>query len=110
MDMELRHLRYFLAVAEELNFTRAARRRHIAQPPLNQQIKALEAELGVTLIDRSAYRIRLTHAGRASAAEVTRLLGDVRNAVLIATRAARTAVGQVRVGFPESASFNPLVT
>lgn len=108
--MELRHLRYFLAVAEELNFTRAARRLHIAQPPLTQQIKALEAELGVTLIDRSAYRIRLTHAGRAFATEVTRILGDVRNAVLIAKRAARTAVGQVRVGFTESASFNPLVT
>jgi DNA-binding transcriptional LysR family regulator len=110
MEMELRHLRYFLAVAEELNFTRAARRLHIAQPPLTQQIKALEAELGVTLIDRSAYRICLTQAGRAFAAEVTRILGDVRNAALIAKRAARSSVGQVRVGFTESASFNPLVT
>jgi DNA-binding transcriptional LysR family regulator len=108
--MELRHLRYFLAVAEELNFTRAARRLHIAQPPLTQQIKALEAELGVTLIDRSSYRIRLTGAGRAFAAEVTRILGEVRNAALIAKRAARSTVGQVRVGFTESASFNPLVT
>lgn len=108
--MELRHLRYFLAVAEELNFTRAARRLHIAQPPLTQQIKALEAELGVTLVDRSAYRIRLTDAGRAFAAEVRRILGDVRNAVLIAKRAARSGAGQVRVGFTESASFNPLVT
>jgi len=108
--MELRHLRYFLAVAEELNFTRAARRLHIAQPPLTQQIKALEAELGVTLIDRSSYRIELTPAGRAFAAEVGRILGDVRNAVLVAKRAARAGVGQVRVGFTESASFNPLVT
>lgn len=108
--MELRHLRYFLAVAEELNFTRAARRLHIAQPPLTQQIKALEVELGIALIDRSAYRIRLTPAGRAFAAEVTRILGDVRNAVLIAKRAARSSTGQVRVGFTESASFNPLVT
>jgi len=108
--MELRHLRYFLAVAEELNFTRAARRLHIAQPPLTQQIKALEAELGVTLFDRSAYRIGLTDAGRAFAAEVARILGDVRNAVLIAKRAARGGAGQVRVGFTESASFNPLVT
>lgn len=108
--MELRHLRYFLAVAEELNFTRAARRLHIAQPPLTQQIKALEAEIGVTLIDRSAYRIELTDAGRAFAAEVSRILGDVRNAVLVAKRAARSAAGQVRVGFTASASFNPLVT
>src|SRR5581483_3049385 len=110
IEMELRHLRYFLAVAEELNFTRAAQRLHIAQPPLTQQIKALEAELGVALIDRSAYRIRLTQAGRVFAAEVTRILGDVRNAVLIAKRAARSSTGQVRVGFTESASFNPLVT
>jgi DNA-binding transcriptional LysR family regulator len=109
MEMELRHLRYFLAVAEELNFTRAARRLHIAQPPLTQQIKALEAEMGVTLIDRSAYRIELTDAGRAFAAEVARILGDVRNAVLVAKRAARSAAGQVRVGFTASASFNPLV-
>jgi DNA-binding transcriptional LysR family regulator len=108
--MELRHLRYFLAVAEELNFTRAARRLHIAQPPLTQQIKALEAEMGVTLIDRSAYRIVLTDAGRAFAAEAQRILGDVRNAVLVAKRAARSAAGQVRVGFTASASFNPLVT
>jgi DNA-binding transcriptional LysR family regulator len=108
--MELRHLRYFLAVAQELNFTRAAQRLHIAQPPLTQQIKALEAEIGVTLFDRSAYRIELTDAGRAFAAEVARILGDVRNAVLIAKRAARSSAGQVRVGFTESASFNPLVT
>jgi DNA-binding transcriptional LysR family regulator len=108
--VELRHLRYFLAVAQELNFTRAARRLNIAQPPLTQQIRALEAELGVTLFDRSGYRIGLTDAGRAFAAEVARILGEVRNAVLIAKRAARAAVGQVRVGFTESASFNPLVT
>jgi DNA-binding transcriptional LysR family regulator len=110
IEMELRHLRYFLAVAEELNFTRAAKRLHIAQPPLTQQIKALEAELGVTLFDRSTYRIELTEAGRVFAADVARILGEVRSAVLGARRAARGGVGQVRVGFTESASFNPLVT
>jgi DNA-binding transcriptional LysR family regulator len=107
--MELRHLRYFLAVAEELNFTRAARRLNIAQPPLTQQIKALEAEIGVALIDRSAYRIELTRAGTVFAAEVARILGEVRNAVLLAKRSARGSVERVRVGFTESASFNPLV-
>ena len=107
--MELRHLRYFLAVAEELNFTRAARRLNIAQPPLTQQIKALEAELGVMLFDRSTYRIELTAAGKLFAAEVARILNDVQDAVLLTQRAARGVVGQMRVGFTESASFNPVV-
>ncbi|MFO7305435.1 MAG: LysR family transcriptional regulator [Gammaproteobacteria bacterium] len=107
--MELRHLRYFLAVAEERNFTRAAKRLHIAQPPLTQQIKALERELGVTLFDRSGYRVELTEAGRLFATEVSRILGDIRRAVLLAQRAARGMTGEVRVGFTESASFNPLV-
>jgi DNA-binding transcriptional LysR family regulator len=108
--MELRHLRYFLAVAEELNFTRAAKRLNIAQPPLTQQIKALEAEIGVTLFDRTGYRVELTDAGRSFVPQVARILADVRNAVLIAKRAAAGEVGHVRVGFTESASFNPLVT
>jgi DNA-binding transcriptional LysR family regulator len=108
--MELRHLKYFLAVAEELNFTRAARRLHMAQPPLTQQIKALEAEIGVALFDRSRYRIALTEGGKVFADDVARILGEVRLAVLAAQRAARGVVGQLRVGFTESASFNPLVT
>ncbi len=108
--MELRHLRYFLAVAEELNITRAARRLNISQPPLTQQIKALEAELGVALIDRSGYRIRLTDAGRLFALEAGRILEEVRRAAQMARAAASGASGRVRVGFTESASFNPLVT
>ena len=108
--MELRHLRYFLAVAEELNFTRAAKRLNIAQPPLTQQIKALEAEMGVALFDRTGYRVELTDAGKSFVPQVARILADVRNAVLIAKRAALGDVGHVRVGFTESASFNPLVT
>ncbi len=108
--MELRHLRYFLAVAEELNFTRAARRLNMAQPPLTQQIKALEAEMGVTLFDRSGYRVELTDAGRSFVPQVARILADVRNSVLIAKRAAAGEVGHVRIGFTQSASFNPLVT
>jgi DNA-binding transcriptional LysR family regulator len=110
MVMELRHLRYFLAVAEELNFTRAAQRLGISQPPLTQQVKALEAELGVALLDRSAYRIELTDAGRIFAAEAARILGDARSATQAARRAATGATGRVRVGFTESASFNSLVT
>jgi DNA-binding transcriptional LysR family regulator len=110
MEMELRHLRYFLAVAEELNFTRAAKRLNIAQPPLTQQIKALEAEMGVTLFDRTGYRVELTDAGRSFMPQVSRILADVRNAVTQAKRAALGDVGHVRVGFTESASFNPHVT
>jgi DNA-binding transcriptional LysR family regulator len=110
IEMELRHLRYFLAVAEELNFTRAAKRLNIAQPPLTQQIKALEAEMGVTLFDRTRYRVELTDAGRSFVPQVARILADVRNAVLIAKQAAAGEVGHVRIGFTESASFNPLVT
>lgn len=108
--MELRHLRYFLAVAEELNFTRAAERLGISQPPLTQQVKALETELGVALLDRSAYRIELTDAGRIFAAEAARILGDARSAIQAARRAATGVTGRVRVGFTESASFNSLVT
>jgi DNA-binding transcriptional LysR family regulator len=110
IEMELRHLRYFLAVAEELNFTRAAKRLNIAQPPLTQQIKALEAEMGVTLFDRTGYRVELTDAGRSFVPQVARILADVRNAVLTAKQAAAGEVGHVRIGFTESASFNPLVT
>src|ERR1700749_49747 len=108
--MELRHLRYFLAVAEELNFTRAAKRLNIAQPQLTQQIKALEAEMGVTLFDRTGYRVELTDAGRTFMPQVARILADVRSAVTLAKRAALGDVGHVRVGFTESASFNPRVT
>lgn len=108
--MELRHLRYFLAVAEELNVTRAARRLNMSQPPLTQQIKALEAELGVALIDRSGYRIRLTDAGQLFAREAGRILEEVRRAVQMARTAASGASGRVRVGFTESASFNARVT
>ena len=74
--MELRHLRYFVAVAEELSFTRAAERLHLAQPSLTRQIKDLEEEIGVRLVDRSGKRIGLTEEGKSFLTDTKRLLAD----------------------------------
>ena len=108
--MELRHLRYFRAVAEEAHVTRAAVRLGIAQPPLTQQIKALEAELGVKLFNRVGRRVELTEAGRVFLDEVRAILDRVERAVSLAQQAGRGALGRLHVGFTESASFHPIVT
>src|SRR5262249_31951959 len=97
--VELRHLRYFVAVGEELNFLRAADRLHISQPPLSQQIRDLEIELGVKLFDRSKRQIELTEAGRIFMQEVRLILAHVDRAADLALRASRGQVGQLRVGF-----------
>ncbi|MBR0655768.1 LysR family transcriptional regulator [Plastoroseomonas arctica] len=108
--MELRHLRYFLAVAEELNVTRAALRVGIAQPPLTQQIQALEAELGVALFHRIGRRIELSAAGTVFLAETRAVLDRAAQAVAMARRAGRGEIGKLRIGFTSSASFSPFVT
>jgi DNA-binding transcriptional LysR family regulator len=102
--MELRHLRYFLAVAEELSFTRAAMRLHIAQPALSVQIKRLEDELGVQLLDRSRRAVRLTEAGDVLVGEARRVLAGVDQAVLLVRRTGTGAVGRLTVGFVPSAA------
>ncbi|WP_340649809.1 LysR family transcriptional regulator [Pseudoxanthomonas winnipegensis] len=107
--MELRHLRYFLAVAEEANFTRAAARVGIGQPPLSQQIQALEKELGTPLFVRTPHGAQLTDAGQAFLLEVRRVLVDVERAADSARRAARGESGRLRLGFTASAAFNPVV-
>ncbi|SRR5712691_155377 len=101
--MELRRLRYFLAVAEELSFTRAAARLQMAQPPLSTQIQALEHSLGVTLFDRSRRAIRLTAAGRALVPEARRLLADAEQTVRIVRHADDGTVGRLAVGFVPAA-------
>jgi DNA-binding transcriptional LysR family regulator len=106
--MELRHLRYFLAVAEELHFGRAAARLHVSQPPLSQQVRNLESELGVELFARTRRRVRLTEAGRAFADEARVLLGRLGQAVETARRVAHGETGALAVGFIASATFGVL--
>ena len=102
-----RQLRYFLAVAEELHFGRAAERAGIAQPPLTQQIQKLESLLGCKLFVRGR-KTRLTAAGAALAADATRLLEQAEQAFDSARRAARGEVGQLRVGVPPSVMLTGL--
>ncbi|HTK02005.1 MAG TPA: LysR family transcriptional regulator [Bordetella sp.] len=108
--MELRHLRYFVTVAEELHFTRAARRIGIAQPPLTAQIKALESELGVQLFNRQPGRVSLTLPGQVYLEEARAILEHVKKAALRCQLSAQGMVGRISVGFTESASFRAEVT
>ena len=97
--VELRHLRYFLAVAEELNFSRAAERLHIAQPALSAQIRALEAQLGCELFERTTRKVALTSNGEILLAEAREILSRVDAAVAKLQAAARGERGRLRIGF-----------
>jgi DNA-binding transcriptional LysR family regulator len=107
--MELRHLRYFVTVAEELNFTRAAKRLGMEQPPLSQQIRHLEREVGTALFQRLPRGVALTDAGRAFLADAGAILAQVRQATDNAQRVARGNRGRIRVGMINSAPFHPFV-
>jgi DNA-binding transcriptional LysR family regulator len=109
MHMELRHLRYFVAVAHEGHITRAAEKLRMQQPPLSQQIRALEREIDATLFTRHPRGVSLTAAGRAFLADAEAILSDVEHAKLRARRTARGEVGRIAVGFTTSAPFHPLV-
>jgi DNA-binding transcriptional LysR family regulator len=106
--MELRHLRYFVAVAEERHFGRAAARLHMAQPPLSQQIKALEAELGVQLLRRTTRKVELTDAGEAYLRRVRALLAGVDEAGLEARSVAAGTIGRLAIGCVGSATYSLL--
>ena len=103
--MDLRRLRYFLAVADELHFGRAAARLHMAQPPLSHQIRLLEAELDVTLFDRTTRRVSLTPAGRLLQDEARRLLVAAESVERAMAEHRSGAGGVLRVGFVDSSAY-----
>jgi DNA-binding transcriptional LysR family regulator len=106
--VELRHLRYFIAVAEELNFSRAAQRMHMAQPPLSAAIRQLERDLGVELLVRTTREVRLTEAGRAFLQGARRTLADAERAAEDAKRAAAGELGRLRIAYSWSTRFATL--
>ena len=107
MDLpEFRLLRYFVAVAEELHFGRAAARLHIAQPGLSQQIQALERRLGVRLLERTSRQVRLTPAGSLLVSEGRRLLAEAERAVDRVRRTGRGEIGRVTVAAIGSATYD----
>src|SRR5579871_533683 len=103
--MELRHLRYFVAVAEELHFGRAAERLYMAQPPLSQQIRQLEQEIGVLLLIRNNRRVALTEAGQAFLEDARSILERVEEATRRAQQVSAGEAGWLGVGFVGSATY-----
>ncbi|MBN2321313.1 MAG: LysR family transcriptional regulator [Acidobacteria bacterium] len=106
--MELRHLRYFVAVAEQLHFRHAAEIMHVAQPALSQQIKQLEEEIGVTLFERSRHKVRLTPAGKAFYENAQRILKQADLAVSKARKVEFGDAGTIRIGFVSTAAIRVL--
>jgi DNA-binding transcriptional LysR family regulator len=106
--MELRHLRYFVVVAEECHFGRAAARLHIAQPPLSQQIRQLEADLGVTLFARTTRKVELTPAGERYLERARSILASVDAAMAEVGRVAAGEQGRLAIGFTGSATYELL--
>jgi DNA-binding transcriptional LysR family regulator len=97
--MELRHLRYFIAVADALSFTKAAENLHLAQPSLTRQIKNLEAEIDVRLFDRTGKRISLTQEGESFLLDARRLVDECARSVLAVQRLSRGETGQLNIGY-----------
>jgi len=110
MNIELRHLRYFIAIAEELHFGRAAQRLNISQPPLSQQIQVLEREIGAKLFARTNRSVRLTAAGQQFLLDVRAILQSVAQAADKAARLHRGDEGELRIGFTSSSPFISVVS
>lgn len=107
--MELRHLRYFVAVAETLSFTRAAQRLHIGQPPLSMQIKDLEEEIGARLFERTKRRVVLTEAGKRFLDHACWILQRADQAMIDARLAGLGEIGQIRIGFTSSLPYSAML-
>jgi DNA-binding transcriptional LysR family regulator len=106
--MELRHLHYFITVAEELHFSRAAERLHISQPPLSQQIQSLEDELGVKLFERTKRQVHLTEAGKIFLERSYQVLAQLEQAIAVTQQIGRGEVGRLAIGFVDSAMYTAL--
>jgi DNA-binding transcriptional LysR family regulator len=106
--MELRHLRYFVAVAEVLNFTKAAHQLHLAQPSLTRQIHNLEEEIGVRLLNRTKSHVALTEEGRLFLGDARRVLALADESVLAVQRLSRGESGQLNIGYLSSFNFDLL--
>jgi DNA-binding transcriptional LysR family regulator len=104
--VDLRHFRYFVAVAEELSFSRAAQRLHISQPPLSMSIQELERNLGVVLLKRNRRRVELTNAGQLFLEKARATLAHAAQAIETARRAGRGEVGTLRIGFTATVPFS----
>lgn len=108
--MELRHLQYFLALAQDLNFSRAAERLHIAQPSLSQQIRQLERELETELFDRSVRPIRLTNAGQLLLRNASSIVAEAEETAREVRRAGRGEVGRLRIGYSYGGLYDLVLT
>jgi len=106
--MELRHLRYFVAVAEDLSFTKAAAKLHLAQPSLTRQIHNLEEEIGVRLLNRSKSQVALTEEGRSFLVDARRILALATESVLAVQRLSRGETGQLNIAYLSNSDFELL--
>ena len=108
--MEIRHLRYFIAVAEELSFRQAAKRLCMSQPPLSLQIQQLEQEVGSRLFDRGQQRVALTATGRLFLERARQILDDVASAKAAIANVEAGTGGELRIGFTQSAEYLPFLS